>query len=354
MRLYFDGIENFYRVALPTGFPAANAADALIIGSKASAGTDGFIGYISHVAFYRTALSSDRIRAHYLAGTGNSNVIHLDYLTNAPYIESLSDNIDVTGTHVSDQAPLLSESMTISDTQSNMIPVWVLLSESFDVGFSGGPMSSFDMAFNEDIDATGSVSGTPQLSEMVTEELTVASFMTFAQSLQNAFNEGLQIRLGFDRLDTTYAGWTMNATSGAVTAYDHYGFNSFAKINGKYYGCKEDGLYELTGKTDDGAAINASVLLPNTDFGSANQKRIVHAYLGVLASGGMTLRVITNDGEENTYALDRENGVIKEARVDFGRGLRSRYWQLELQNVDGADFVLDEIELLLNTTTRRV
>jgi hypothetical protein len=40
--------------------------------------------------------------------------------------------------------------------------------------------------------------------------------------------------------------------------------------------------------------------------------------------------------------------------VKIGKGLRSRYWQFELVNIDGADFDLDTIEFHPVLLTRRV
>jgi hypothetical protein len=40
--------------------------------------------------------------------------------------------------------------------------------------------------------------------------------------------------------------------------------------------------------------------------------------------------------------------------VEVGQGLRSRYWQFELTNVDGGDFELDVLELYPLFLGRRV
>jgi hypothetical protein len=53
-------------------------------------------------------------------------------------------------------------------------------------------------------------------------------------------------------------------------------------------------------------------------------------------------------------ALDLTADTPREQRVLFALGLRSRYWQFELVNVDGADFEIDELELHPLVLTRRV
>jgi hypothetical protein len=216
---------------------------------------------------------------------------------------------------------------------------------------SGG---SAEAAVTESLNLTESWSVLRGVSEGITEFVSVADAMTLRQALSDAITERLSIRVGFSTPEADYVGWTMNANTSAVSMYESFTFNSFARVGGKHYGATAEGIFEITGTADSGRPIDASVLLPNTDFGSANLKRVARAYLGIRAGGGIQLRLVTGDGESNVYELDRENGVIREARVEFGRGLRSRYWQFEVRNVDGADFVLDEIELFLSTTTRRI
>ena len=41
-------------------------------------------------------------------------------------------------------------------------------------------------------------------------------------------------------------------------------------------------------------------------------------------------------------------------RVDFGRGLRATYLNLELMNEGGGDFDLEHLEFIVNESTRRI
>jgi hypothetical protein len=68
IRLYVDGELD---VEVTTGVPAAlhdNAGQAVRIGYH-SAASDGIEGFVDEVAIYNTALSSQRILAHYEAAT---------------------------------------------------------------------------------------------------------------------------------------------------------------------------------------------------------------------------------------------------------------------------------------------
>ena len=75
------------------------------------------------------------------------------------------------------------------------------------------------------------------------------------------------------------------------------------------------------------------------------------AYIGVRGAGDYLLKLVSGEGQEYIYRLTAQS--MKSARVNFGKGLRSRYFSYELQNID-QDFDLDTIEFLPIGANRRV
>jgi len=53
-------------------------------------------------------------------------------------------------------------------------------------------------------------------------------------------------------------------------------------------------------------------------------------------------------------ATERTANAPREQVIQLGRGIRSRYWQFELANKDGADFEIDKLELYPVYLNRRV
>jgi hypothetical protein len=165
--------------------------------------------------------------------------------------------------------------------------------------------------------------------------------------------------LGFRLGDETFTGWVMN-TEGEkpLSEYTGYNFNSFCRVGDRFYGAGDDGLYLLEGDTDNGEPIDAAIRTMMIDFGSPVQKRVRNAYLGYTASGKLLLRVRTVDqGQMNEQWYEAQElpaQAPREQMVRLGRGLRSRYWQFELINIDGADFEIDTLELHPVYLNRRV
>lgn len=133
----------------------------------------------------------------------------------------------------------------------------------------------------------------------------------------------------------------------AVTQYCEYNFNSFCKIGDKHYGATDDGIFELVGDDDNGEDIDAWFELPMSDFGISNVKRLRRIYLGYEATGDLTVKVKDNEDNERTYPLDNIT-TDKQigGRITVERDQLGRYWGLRIDNVRGAYFAIDSIEVV--------
>lgn len=190
------------------------------------------------------------------------------------------------------------------------------------------------------------------LTALVDESTTLADGADAAGVFLDALVDDAQVLAQLTLEDGTYLAWVVNTETHGYVKYQNYPFNSFAKIGNQYIGCAADGLYALTGDTDDGAPINATLRSALADFGSSRLKRMPSAYLGYRSNGSMVLRVTAMESdrmagstrEEHWYALaPRAMNTLRTNRVKLGRGLQSVYWSWELTNVQGADFALDEV-----------
>jgi hypothetical protein len=72
----------------------------------------------------------------------------------------------------------------------------------------------------------------------------------------------------------------------------------------------------------------------------------------------LLLKTFTTDGGqkiERWYELtDRTADATREARVKFGKGVKARYWQFEVRNIEGSDFSIDQLQVLPLMLSRRV
>lgn len=208
------------------------------------------------------------------------------------------------------------------------------------------------------------------LGEAVTSQVTMVAAIrdalalgvdgTYSYEAHAVLRDGLAfvLRLAIDNQE--YVAWAMNTESKGLSRYTQYPFNSFMKVGDKYYGATDTGLHLLEGADDAGAPIDAKLRLGMSSMGTRVLKRSPAMYAGYTASGDLLLKVvtasaITAEREAHAYRLiARAAGSVREGRVPIGRGLRSVYFDYQLENIDGSDFELDVIEFLPLTLERRV
>jgi hypothetical protein len=165
------------------------------------------------------------------------------------------------------------------------------------------------------------------------------------------------VQLNID--DEQYLAWTMNTTSKAATRYDSWPFNSFMRINGKRYGVAATGLYRIGGATDNGEDINAKLRLGMSSLGTRVLKRIPEIYYAT-AGGDLYFKVIvahekTGERSSHGYRGYTVGGAsMREGRIEPGRGLKSVYFDFQIENIDGSSFDLDVLEFKPLLLDRRV
>ena len=154
---------------------------------------------------------------------------------------------------------------------------------------------------------------------------------------------------------STYSTVSMHTEWQGLVSYTNFNFNSYTKFNNQYLAAGDGGLFALTGDTDNGVQINSVARTGITDMGTSHLKRVDYVYAGYRTMGSMMLRVITNDLKTRDYkmASTGETGLHVK-RIYLARGVDARYWQFEIQNVNGADFKLDCLEIKPTVLSRRI
>lgn len=157
--------------------------------------------------------------------------------------------------------------------------------------------------------------------------------------------------------DPTAKAWVMNTETTAVGWYDNFSFESIVSWQGRELAVGPDGIYELTGGTDNGQQIDALVESGFADFGVAQTKRLDNMYFGYTSEGQIAVQteVYESGSPPSTYLLEeRDANAPRNSRVTPGKGLWGRYWRLTITNVDGADFEVHDATVDIAVSTRRI
>lgn len=230
---------------------------------------------------------------------------------------------------------------SFGSTSNITAPVEVNVEYGVAAGSTGSGTTLFGYERLLDVIAASSADGIFQALANLTTDATVASTATIG------------VTFVFDGAE--YDVWVFNAETFAASRYTNYDFNSFAAYQGRYYGANSQGLYELTGATDAGVNIPASIMFGRMNFGTSRLKRMLRAYLGGTSDGKMVLRVVGDDGALRTYKTNVAlSDPVRYKRVDPAKGLSAHYWQFEITNELGQEFALDSLDLYPVILQRRV
>ena len=195
----------------------------------------------------------------------------------------------------------------------------------------------------------GSVGGLS--SDLLLSSLSISGWLSTKGSL--AANTPL-LALGIEELAALVKAILMNTDNFAISEYEQFDIDSVAQVGDIILLAGKDGLYVLTGSTDDGTAISANVRTILTDFDSPNLKTITDGYFAVRGNGGLDVATVFDDGSLSNAERITAESQIKNHKTEFARGTRNRFAGLDIKNVAGSDFEIDEVGMMIEVGSRRV
>jgi hypothetical protein len=143
----------------------------------------------------------------------------------------------------------------------------------------------------------------------------------------------------------------MNLKNQALTIYKNYNFNSMCQFNGVPLGATKTGIYNLnSGETDDGTVIDWNIKTGLIDLEQVVKHKLRQAWISYKTNGDILFTVILPDGTEYEYALKGIDNTENGLRVKFGKGIRSKYIALDIENINYSTFELDELKLHFQKT----
>ena len=146
--------------------------------------------------------------------------------------------------------------------------------------------------------------------------------------------------------------WVLNLRTNAISKYEGFAYNSFCEVGGVYLAAGANGVDVLDSLTDNGVGIPSRIHLPITpDFKMAS---IVPALVLKGSSTGEMAVTVTVDGESAQVTQDMSSlPFIHGERFKLPKGIKGRNWDFLVENVNGAGFSLEGIDLENKSLTRR-
>jgi len=221
-----------------------------------------------------------------------------------------------------------------------------------ELGFGSHYLLDIFKAFDGFVDSTAVLNAYQQANGFTDAQYGISIYLAREGFLDSAYD--LQALLaangymdGTYLLDTTQElfAWVINHNTGAPSRYENYDFDAFAVIGEDFLAARGDGIYLLTGDDDNGADIDAIATIGRTDFEEPVLKRVTAAFLGLNSAGQAHLTIRTDQGiTTGPYKLRQAPAASTTERAKFRRGIKSRYWEFDIENVLGGDLQVKSAE----------
>ncbi len=206
-------------------------------------------------------------------------------------------------------------------------------------------------SINEGVGVVETINPRLVLRVVVEDEINLTDTATLNAIFSPVITDGFEVTAAYLAPNGNISTWAMNTRTGAVSEYSNYEFNSFARVDNKYLGASDSGLYELLGDDDDGTDIVAHIKSGFAQWTGARFTMFKGIYVAARGAGDYVLKVTTGDGKTYNYSFTAQS--MKTAKVRTGKGMRARYFAFELIST-GQDFDLDSLEFVPVVTDRRV
>lgn len=160
-----------------------------------------------------------------------------------------------------------------------------------------------------------------------------------------------------DGTSTTVASFALvlNVEREGVTEYTNFPFNSFAEFEGHYLAAGESGIYELTGGTDAGDNIEALYRTPMQDASTSFLKHPEDVYIGAISEDDLKVTILADGNVEYEGSIiSGSTTKIVTRKSKIGKGIKSRYWAVQIENVNGGDFMAESEEIVLKPVARKI
>ena len=132
-------------------------------------------------------------------------------------------------------------------------------------------------------------------------------------------------------------------------------FNSYCVVGGVVYGANDSGVFIVdSGDDDAGTPIEASWSWGKSKLAPTNA-RVPAGYVSLLADGDVAVSLTCDEYGPYEYLIEQRDMVTNHrTRFKPAKGMVGQYWQVACRNVAGANFRIDNIELLVAPSARRV
>ena len=200
----------------------------------------------------------------------------------------------------------ISDSLSVADTASILALLSVIISDSFVPTDTVSAVRKSYLLINDSFENSD----------------IALSQSKFGVSIMEMLNVNISIIIDGD----VYECYVLNTSNFHPSVYSGFDFNSYCVFGERAFGANAQGVWEITGDTDNNSEIKTGLVFHDTTFGIPQRKRFRKAYIDV--SGNEPVMIMESDGVRKVYHID-DNGKFTSSRDIVGK-----QWTLSIANFD--------------------
>jgi len=218
----------------------------------------------------------------------------------------------------------------IALTDSNEAAYLLSITEALSLVDTNSVLSVFFGTISESIDFAETITpiktAYPSLTDSIVFTETTTNLGVFGTSVYDT----LKLNVIIDLAGEIYECYALNTPKFHPSMYSGFNFNSYCLFENRAFGANDDGIFELTGTTDNGSAINTGVVFHPSNLGVPLIKKWRRGYFTI--SGTQPLMILeTEEGQRQVYRIDAQGRAVASSE------LRSKKWTLSVANFDTLD-----------------
>jgi len=354
--LYYNYLfRNFFQTNEVVSLADSNAINrfiAALLSDNITVTESTLVSYVMHLVLNETIISSDHLYT-FAQEIVHELTSHADSITVINHIKTALKEVITDTTVITDQMVMLQNVAELINVLDTNLLQWLLtLSENIGVQETVDTLYKFLTSINELTNHTDNSQYSVYIVAVVHDNINVTDTVTPSNIFKVLLHDIISLSGGIDLGGGEYYTFVANTKTLGLSEYISYDFNSLSDG----LAVNATGIYQLS-DDDSNEQVEAEIRTGLLDFGTSKHKQIVYAYLGLTNDDNIIFKTNTIQNgirKERFYKLTPSTAATDTRRVQLGKGVKGDLWQFAITNVDGADFSLDELEVLPLVLTRRI
>lgn len=132
--------------------------------------------------------------------------------------------------------------------------------------------------------------------------------------------------------------------SKATTQLTNFNFNSYMTFQNRSLAVADNGLYEITGITNNESPVSAYIIPITYNLNVLGKKRLRYIYIKAYVTGNLSVEITSENGVA-TIVIPVTTIGWRQLRARIPRSVKGSNLIIKISNVAGSDFTISKVDI---------